>query len=175
MFGHSVFCRFPGCPEATEAPSVGHACQHLHVQHAHAPGRPCKPVLTRVLLSISDCGAKLQALGSFWIHAGGISCYLLLAVSRFSVWLQRSHPLQPPEIPCVGRSALSPLSPWGTWTVLNSKFSFQVVPDFQHIPVLLTQLLGPTYRWQRDGSVTPLAGQPEGGLCNSQSWEYPSV
>lgn len=127
MLGCSVFCPLPwlqSCHQATDAPSVGGAYQHLHVRCAHTPSWPCKPMLTCILLRISDCGANLQALGIFWIHAGGSCCYLPLATSRFSVWLQRSHPLQPPEVPLVGSSSLSPLSPWGSWMVLcKSPFS----------------------------------------------------
>jgi len=103
------------CGGAAGAPAAEGAHWHHREQGAHVPAWPCKPMLACVLLRISSCGAKLQALGSFWIHAGGGCCYLALATSRFSVSI---------SIPRVGRSSRSSLSPWGSRVVLcKSPFS----------------------------------------------------
>lgn len=82
-------------------------------------------------------GASLPASGTFWIFTG-FSCFYLSVPTRFSVWLQRIHPLQVSEI-C--RPSLSHLLPWESWMVLcNSlfsvQFSLQITPDYQHNPVL---------------------------------------
>lgn len=97
MFGRGVFCPFPGfrAPARPQMFPLGEVSTSISTCSVPTPGRPCKPMFTCILLGISNCGAKLQALGSFWIHAGVSCCYLPLATSRFSDWLQRSHPLHP--------------------------------------------------------------------------------